>query len=81
MLQPEAAAEIADELLPMLDDWKENPDASIWRLPYTYYTCGLAYQFAGKPKKATQIYWQLWHDFPDSHYARLAEFKLEPVSP
>jgi hypothetical protein len=79
--QPEAAAEIVDKLLPVLDEWKENPNASGWRLPYTYYIYSLSYEFAGNPEKAAQVYWQLWHDFPDSHYARLAQYKLEPINP
>jgi hypothetical protein len=78
---PQKAAELAEQLLPLLEEWKKIPDTELWRMPYDYYLAGLSYELSGDQEKAAQIYWQLWHDFPDSHYARLAEFKLEPASP
>ena len=42
---------------------------------------GLSYELSGDQQKAAQIYWEIWHDFPDSHYALLARYKLEPVKP
>jgi tetratricopeptide (TPR) repeat protein len=78
---PEKAQELAEQVLPLLEEWKIIPDISIWWMPRSYYLAGLSYELAGNQEKAIEIYWQLWHDFPDSHYARLAEFKLEPISP
>ncbi|HEX6033231.1 MAG TPA: hypothetical protein VFY83_02310 [Anaerolineales bacterium] len=61
-------------------DWKDLDAVGYW-LPRYFYLCGLAYELYGDTQMAAETYWQIWHDFPDSHYARLAKFKLEPVSP
>jgi hypothetical protein len=78
---PQKAIEIADQFLPRLEELKQIPDDSLWWMPYSYYIVGLCYELSGNQDRAAEIYWQLWHDFPDSHYARLAEFKLEPLRP
>ncbi|MBX3038448.1 MAG: tetratricopeptide repeat protein [Anaerolineales bacterium] len=76
----EESVEISENLLPMLDDWRNVVDQ--WsELPRYYYLCALAYELAGDSQKAAEIYYQLWREFPESHYARLAKFKLEPINP
>ena len=76
---PQEAVVLADQILPLLEEWKNIPDVRWW-MPYRYYLIGLSYELLADQGKAAQIYWQLWHDFPDSHYARLAEFKLERIT-
>jgi len=76
---PKRAVQIAQQIYPILKDWKNSEGA--WHLPYMYYLCGLSYELSSDEEKAAQIYWQLWHDFPDSHYALLARYKLELVNP
>ncbi len=78
---PQKAAEISGKLFPFLAKWKNTPDISAWSLPYTYYLVGLSYELSGDQQRAAQVYWQLWRDFPDSQYARMARYKLEPSNP
>jgi hypothetical protein len=78
---PEKSVEIVDKLFPLLEKWKNIPNASTWSLAYTYYISGLSYELSGNQQKAAQVYWQLWHDFPESSYALLARYKLEAVNP
>jgi hypothetical protein len=65
----------------------EDNSFKYWDFPYPnycaafLYTMGLTYELSGDAQKATEIYWQLWHDFPESPYALMAQYKLEPVSP
>ena len=76
------AVEIAEKLLPLLDEWKQFPDLTSWPpLSYTYYVAGLSYELSGNTQKAAEIYWQIWHDFPESHYALMARYKLEGTTP
>lgn len=78
---PVKAVEIVEKVFPFLEKWRNTPDISIWSLPYTYYLVGLSYELSGDQQKAVQIYWQLWHDFPESHYALMVRYKLEPAPP
>ncbi len=87
--EPQKAVEIVDRILPLLQDLKNaflQKDKDIYYftmgpLPYTYYLAGLSYELSGDQQKAAQVYWQLWHDFPDSPYAIMAQYKLESVRP
>jgi tetratricopeptide (TPR) repeat protein len=45
--------------------------------PRIMYLLGLAYELAGDTQNAVQTYWELWHNYPESAYARLAQAKLE----
>jgi hypothetical protein len=49
--------------------------------PDMYYLMGIAYEMLGQPEKAARAYYFLWRDYPDSPYALLAQYKLEPISP
>jgi hypothetical protein len=74
------AAEIADVVAPLILDWADVDD--FWHSRPNYlYLCGLSYELAGDKKAAAKIYWQLWHDFPESQYALMAKYKLETVTP
>ena len=77
---PSAAFEISQIVMPLLKDWMDV-NAVNWYLPRDFYLCGLSYELSGNVKDATEIYWQLWHDFPESPYAFLAKYKLEPINP
>lgn len=77
---PDEAVNLVKAVLPILNKWKSLDSARYW-LPRYMYLCGLTYELSGDEQRAADIYWQLWHDFPESHYARLAEFKLEPMNP
>lgn len=78
---PEKSLEMVDSVFPLLKEWRNIPEASTWSLPYTYYISGLSYELSGNGQKAAQVYWQLWHDYPESPYALMARYKLEPVKP
>ena len=45
--------------------------------PRILYLLGLAYELSGDAQNAVQTYWNLWHNYPESAYARLAQAKLE----
>jgi len=75
---PIKAAAMADEITPLVLNWE---DLNYWTLPRYLYLCGLSYELAGDKQSAAQVYWQLWHDFPESQYALIAKYKLEPVAP
>jgi tetratricopeptide (TPR) repeat protein len=77
---PNKAVEIAQTILPLLSDGMDIYADAYW-FPRYYYLCGLSYELSGDTQKATEIYWQLWHDFPESPYALMAQYKLEPVKP
>jgi tetratricopeptide (TPR) repeat protein len=74
------AVEIAQTILPLLSDGMDIYADAYW-LPRYYYLCGLSYELSGDAKKAIEIYWQIWHDYPDNPYALIAQYKLESVSP
>jgi hypothetical protein len=76
---PRAATGFEGEILSMLPDWEQSPYTSQWRLPRFYYLAALSYELAGDETRAVELYWQLWRKFPDSHYARIAQLKLEPI--
>lgn len=76
----QTAAQLADTIQPLLEDWKDVSDNRTWILPYLYYLDGLSYELSGNQEKAVQVYWQLWHDYPESHFALLVRYKLELVS-
>jgi hypothetical protein len=76
----EKALEISHEVTPVLMDWRDLDTVDYW-LPRYFYLCGLAYEFSSDTHKAAEIYWQTWHDFPESPYALMARYKLESVSP
>jgi hypothetical protein len=48
---------------------------------YVEYLLGLAYEQKGDDAKAVQAYWQLWHDYPQSPFAYVAQRKLKSASP
>jgi len=77
---PNKARDLADVVLPILMDWKNLDSVRYW-LPRYFYLCGLSYELSDNMGEAAQVYWQLWHDFPESSYALLAKYKLEPVKP
>ncbi len=76
---PKTAVEIAQAALPIWD--RQAKKFASWDADHHYYLAGLAYQMAGDDQKAAQIYWQLWHDYPESPYALIARAKLEPDKP
>jgi hypothetical protein len=78
---PTAAVNLLSGVIPLLPAWEKSPKTGKWDLPRVYYIAALAYELAGDEKKAVDLYWQLWKKFPESHYARAAQFKLEPISP
>jgi tetratricopeptide (TPR) repeat protein len=77
---PEMAVEIANKVLPLMIENKDIYADDYW-FPRYYYLCGLSYEFSGDSEKAAEIYWQIWHDFPESPYALMAQDKLEPINP
>jgi hypothetical protein len=77
---PEKAFEIAEGVAPLLMDWREVESVEYW-LPRYFYLCGLSYELSGDAQKAAEMYWQIWHDFPGSHYALMARYKLETANP
>jgi len=50
-------------------------------LPWLWYMLGLAYELEGMADQAVKTYWQLWHDYPESPYAIMAQYKLELIQP
>lgn len=77
---PDKAVELVNIVYPFLMEWKDLESVS-YDLPRYIYLCALTYELSGDEQKAAEIYWQLWHDFPESHYALMARYKLEPVTP
>ena len=75
---PRKAVAMTEEIAPLVLKWE---DLDYWWLPKYLYLCGLSYELAGDNQTAAKIYWQLWHDFPESQYALIAKYKLEPVTP
>ncbi len=67
-----------DEAAPLLRNLLDNY-ANLYH-PYYMYLLGLAYELAGNDENAVQTYWNLWYDYPESAYARLAQYKLEMKS-
>ena len=53
----------------------DHPD--YYDMPRMLYMLGLAYELSGDEAQAVQAYWELWHNYPESGYARLAQAKLE----
>lgn len=74
------AVEMANNLIIKMDLWTKNQVDS-WSFPRYYYLCGVAYELFGDNDRAAEIYWRLWHDYPESQYALLASYKLEPSAP
>lgn len=80
-------------ILPFYEDDLFSEDALADSLPYLerlvpilkstrfLYLLGLAYELTGESSKAAEIYWQIWHDYPETGYARMACSKLENCSP
>jgi len=77
---PVAAAEISKIIVPLLFEGKDRYSSAWWYQRY-YYLCGLSFELSGDQQKAVEIYWEIWHDFPNSPYALLARYKLEPINP
>jgi hypothetical protein len=77
---PEKALDISQVVTPVLMDWRDLDSVDYW-LPRYFYLCGLAYELSSETHNAAEIYWQIWHDFPESPYALMARYKLESVSP
>jgi len=50
-------------------------------LPRIWYLLGLGYELNSQENKAVETYWHLWHGYPESPYALMARYKLEPVKP
>lgn len=44
--------------------------------PFQHYVGGLAYEAAADEANAVAAYWQVWHDYPDSYYATVAQYRL-----
>jgi tetratricopeptide (TPR) repeat protein len=65
----------SEEAIPLLRDILDYPDYH--GKPRIFYLLGLAYELAGDTQNAVQTYWELWHNYPESAYARLAQAKLE----
>jgi hypothetical protein len=63
-----------DKALPMVKSLLSDPDT---QGPYVVYLLGLAYEWKGDEANAVRVYWDLWKNFPESVYARLAQAKLE----
>ncbi|MBS4059495.1 MAG: tetratricopeptide repeat protein [Bacteroidetes bacterium] len=76
---PMAAVVFAEEIFPKLPAWEQSPYISQWHFPRFYYLTALSYELVGDESRAIELYWQLWRKFPDSHYARMAQLKLEPI--
>lgn len=49
--------------------------------PRLLYLLGLAYELSHRETEALHTYWQLWQEYPDNAYTRLAISRLEPVAP
>lgn len=45
------------------------------------YLLGLAYELTGDTQHALETYWTIWHDHPDTGYARMACSKIENCVP
>lgn len=81
----------ADEAIPLLQSLLASPNypgdtchfnwAPCYPRPYLLYLLGLSYELTGDKAGALNSYWQLWHDYPDSPYAIMAQAKLEPTQP
>jgi hypothetical protein len=50
-----------------------NPD---WYHPYLRYLLGIAYEMAGEPESAVDIYFHLWQDYPKHIFGQAAADKL-----
>jgi hypothetical protein len=64
-----------EEAIPLLQDILSYPD--YYKAPHMMYLLGLAYELIGDEQNAVRAYWNLWHNYPESAYARLAQAKLE----
>jgi len=64
-----------NEAIPLLKSIVEN--TSYHDSPRLMYLLGLSYELIGDEGNTAQIYWKVWHNYPDSVYARLAQAKLE----
>lgn len=78
--EPRRAAGIADNVLPLFFDWV-NSSYYTREFPRYLYLFGLSYELADQSQKAAEVYWQLWHDFPNSQYALMARYKIELANP
>jgi hypothetical protein len=47
--------------------------------PDFYYLLGLTYELSGDQGSAVRTYWQVWRDYPNSPFAHMVQFKLEPI--
>ena len=77
---PRKVAAIADKVLPLFLDWA-NSDYYTLEFPRYLYLFGLSYELVGEPQKAAETYWHLWREFPNSQYALMARYKLNPANP
>jgi len=64
-----------NEAIPLLQNILDT--TSYYGTSRLMYLLGLAYELTGDNSNAIQTYWELWHDYPESAYARLAQAKLE----
>lgn len=78
--KPGKATVIADRVLPLFLDWA-NSDYYTLEFPRYLYLFGLSYELVGEPQKAAETYWHLWREFPNSQYALMARYKLNPANP
>lgn len=62
------------EAIPLLQEVIDNH-----RSPRVMYLLGLAHELMSNDQKAVQVYWEIWHNYPESVYARLAQAKLELI--
>lgn len=69
---PEGVISLLKIVLPLFDTWGEDG-------PKLSYLLGLAYEVTGDEANAVQTYWTLWRKYPESPYAVMARYKLEPL--
>lgn len=74
---PAAAIPLLERILDYL--LEEERQGSSYYHRYLY-LLGLAYEFNREDVAASDVYWRLWHDFPESQYGVMASYKLELLS-
>jgi hypothetical protein len=75
---PETVVNLLDDVLQLMIAWEKSPYTDKSELPHFYYSAALAYELAGDENKAVELYYYVWSKFPDSHYALMAHYRLEP---
>lgn len=73
---PEGVIDLLKPILPLFNNWDVDWSHDGAKL---YYLHGLAYELTGDEANAVQTYWTLWRKYPESPYAVMARYKLEPM--